>query len=57
MRGIEFERFVDLINRDKVLVDIRIGQYADGRPHDHGTAFRIAPDDLVYCSAYRERAI
>ena len=26
--------------------DIRIGRYSDGRPHDHGSAFRIRKGDL-----------
>lgn len=40
-----------------VMVDIRIGQYKDGRPHDHGTAFRMFSEDLEYCFAHIERVI
>jgi len=35
------------------LVDIRIGQYPDGRPHDHGTGFRVLPDKLDLCFSNR----
>lgn len=36
-----FERFLK-----KLFYDIRIGRYPDGRPHDHGSAFRIKKTDL-----------
>ena len=29
----------------KIFVDLRIGQYPDGRTHDHGTGFRIKEND------------
>ncbi len=36
-----FENMISLLREGQVAVDIRIGQYPDGRPHDHGTGFRI----------------
>ncbi len=52
-----FENFVKLLKEGDILVDIRIGQYPDGRPHDHGTGFRVLPDKLEFCFSYRERII
>lgn len=36
-----FENMVALLKEGLLKIDIRIGQYEDGRPHDHGTGFRI----------------
>ena len=36
-----FENMINLLRDGFLKVDIRIGQYPDGRTHDHGTAFRI----------------
>lgn len=36
-----FEKLIMQLKEGKVKVDIRIGQHADGSPHDHGTGFRI----------------
>lgn len=44
------ERLLELINKGKIMVDIRIGSYKSGKnkgkTHDHGTGFRIKPIDL-----------
>ena len=45
--GLNFERFIQAINEGLIKIDIRIGQYPNGRIHDHGTAFRIMPDSLL----------
>lgn len=37
----EFDKFLD-----NLFYDIRIGRYPDGRPHDHGSAFRIRKSSL-----------
>ena len=42
-KGISSERIISLLNEGKILVDIRIGTYPDGRIHNHGTGFRIKP--------------
>ncbi|MDE6387489.1 MAG: hypothetical protein K2L82_06760 [Lachnospiraceae bacterium] len=43
--GFNDEGFINLIKSGKVYVDLRIGQYTDGRTHDHGTGFRIRECD------------
>lgn len=55
LRGFDFDNFVQLLKDKVILVDIRIGQYPDGRPHDHGTGFRVFPDKLDLCFSHRER--
>jgi len=57
LSGFNFENFLKLLERGIILVDIRIGQYSDGRPHDHGTGFRIHPDKLDLCFKHRERIL
>lgn len=57
LSGFNFDNFVRLLKEGTILVDIRIGQYPDGRPHDHGTAFRVLPAKLDLCFSYRERII
>jgi hypothetical protein len=52
-----FRNFLKLLREGTILVDIRIGQYADGRTHDHGTGFRVFPDKLDLCFSHRERII
>ncbi|MEK7154173.1 MAG: MvaI/BcnI family restriction endonuclease [Patescibacteria group bacterium] len=41
LKGGNFNRFLR-----KLFYDIRIGRYPDGRPHDHGSAFRAKKTDL-----------
>jgi hypothetical protein len=53
--GFDFDRFVQLLMEGVILVDIRIGQYPSGKPHDHGTGFRVLPDNLDLCFSHRER--
>ena len=53
----DFNSFVNLLREKVILVDIRIGQYLDGRPHDHGTGFRVLPAKLDLCFLYREKVI
>lgn len=55
LSGFNFDNFVHLLKEGVILVDIRIGQYPDGRPHDHGTGFRVLPDKLDLCFSHRER--
>jgi hypothetical protein len=57
LTGFDFPNFVELLKEGQILVDIRIGQYADGRPHDHGTGFRVSPDKLDLCFSHRERVV
>ena len=55
LSSFDFENFISLLKERVILVDIRIGQYPDGRPHDHGTGFRVFPDKLDLCFSHRER--
>ncbi|MEO0123052.1 MAG: MvaI/BcnI family restriction endonuclease [candidate division WOR-3 bacterium] len=55
LSGFSFENFIKLLKEGIILVDIRIGQYPDGRTHDHGTGFRVMPDKLDLCFSNRER--
>lgn len=41
LKGFDFDRYLKYI-----YYDIRIGRYPDGRPHDHGSAFRVKKIDL-----------
>ena len=47
--GFNYDAFVDLLERGKIYIDLRIGQYhggiKDGQTHDHGTGFRIKEND------------
>lgn len=57
LSGFDFENFVRLLQEGAILVDIRIGQYPNGRVHDHGTAFRILPAKLDLCFKHREKIL
>lgn len=43
--GFDYGKMIDLLEAGKIFVDLRIGQYPDGRTHDHGTGFRIREND------------
>lgn len=55
LKGFSFQNFKKLVRDGIICVDLRIGQYPDGRPHDHGTGFRIQPDKLELCFETQER--
>ena len=55
--GFNFDNFMKLLKENIIFVDIRIGQYPDGRPHDHGTGFRVFPNKLDLCFLHREKII
>jgi len=57
LSGFDFNSFVSLLKEGTILVDIRIGQYPDGRPHDHGTGFRVLPIKLDLCFEHREKVL
>ena len=44
--GANFDKFLKLVEEGKIQTDKRIGEYSDGRTHDHGTAFRIKPENI-----------
>ena len=47
--GFDYDAFISLLEAGKIYVDLRIGQYHDGKnkgkTHDHGTGFRIREAD------------
>ncbi len=47
--GFDYDAFIALLEAGKIYVDLRIGQYREGRnkgkTHDHGTGFRIREAD------------
>jgi len=49
LEGFSFENFSNLIQEGKIKLDLRIGHYPDGRPHDHGTGFRVMPKYIQEC--------
>jgi hypothetical protein len=49
LENFSFERFSGLVAQGTVKADLRIGHYPDGRPHDHGTGFRVLPRYLPEC--------
>jgi len=57
LSGFNFDNFLKLLKQGVIFADIRIGQYPDGRTHDHGTAFRVFPDKLDLCFEHREEII
>lgn len=57
LEGFSFKGFSEQIDRGVIKLDIRLGHYADGRPHDHGTGFRIFPRDFPQCFATNEKLV
>ena len=55
LSGFDFTNFVQLLMKGVIYIDIRMGQYSDGRIHDHGTAFRVFPDKLDLCFSHRKK--
>jgi hypothetical protein len=43
--GFDFHKILALLEQGVIVIDLRIGQYHDGRTHDHGTGFRIKEID------------
>jgi hypothetical protein len=57
LSGFSFENFLNLLKSGDIVLDIRIGQYPNGRPHDHGTGFRVQQQKLDLCFSSRRRLI
>jgi len=49
LHGFDFEKFSNNLKKGVLKIDIRLGLYADGRNHDHGTGVRIIPSMLEEC--------
>ena len=50
----DFPGFLQLVRDRTIKLDLRLGHHPDGRPHDHGTGFRVFPRDLPRCFAQVE---
>lgn len=55
--GFDYQAMIELLEMGKIYVDLRIGQYPDGRTHDHGTGFRIKEIDQPLLFNIKERII
>jgi len=55
--GFSYDDFFDLLEDGKIKVDLRMGQYSDGRMHDHGTGFRISKRDEILLFKNREQIV
>lgn len=54
MSGFDFSGFLELVRDRTIKLDLRLGHHPDGRPHDHGTGFRVFPRDLPRCFSHVE---
>ena len=57
LEGFSFSRFSELMEKGVIKLDLRLGHYPDGRPHDHGTGFRVLPKYLPQCFERVERIL
>lgn len=57
LSGFDFSSFVERLREGVVKFDIRLGHYADGRPHDHGTGFRVLPTGIPKCFVHSEKLL
>lgn len=55
--GFSYESFVELLEQGQFYSDLRIGQYPNGRTHDHGTGFRIREADQPLLFKINERIV
>ena len=53
--GFDYTAMMKLLKQGKIYVDLRIGQYSNGRTHDHGTGFRIREADQPLLFHVRRR--
>jgi hypothetical protein len=49
LEGFDFNKFTQSLKKGILKVDIRLGLYANGDFHDHGTGVRIKPSLLEEC--------
>jgi len=57
LSGSSYDKFLELLRSGDICVDIRIGQYPNGKTHDHGTGFRMNKLKLDLLYSKRERLI
>lgn len=55
--GFSYENLIDLLQQGKIYVDLRIGQYPNGKTHDHGTGFRIREIDQYLLFRHKQRLV
>ncbi len=49
LESFSFEKFSKLVKDGIIKLDLRIGHYPNGAPHDHGTGFRVLPKYRYEC--------
>lgn len=55
--GFNYDAMIRLLEAGMIYIDLRIGQYPDGRTHDHGTGFRIREVDQASLFQVCERIV
>ena len=55
--GFDYGAMIRLLEQGKIFVDLRIGQFPDGRTHDHGTGFRIREVDHPFLFKISRRIV
>lgn len=59
--GFNYDAFVELLEKGKIYIDLRIGQYhggiKNGQTHDHGTGFRIRESDQALLFKHNRRLV
>lgn len=55
--GFDYKSIISLLEQGKIFVDLRIGQYPNGKTHDHGTGFRIKEIDQPLLFKVRRRIV
>ena len=54
LSGFDYAGFATALKEGTVCVDVRIGQFPNGKPHDHGTGFRVLPSKFGLCFKQRQ---
>jgi hypothetical protein len=57
LKGLSYNRFIELLINGTIILNLRIGHHPDGRLHDHGTGFRISPVNLPLCFREAQRIL
>jgi len=45
VEGFNYDAMISLLEEGRIYLDLRIGQYSNGKTHDHGSGFRIRESD------------
>lgn len=57
LSGFDYPGFATALKEGTVCVDVRIGQFPNGAPHDHGTGFRVLPSKFGLCFKQRQKLL